>query len=50
MSSLNSVALNMIVMHEGNNIVYDTQSNAKPCENISDIKHEIERMHGINVG
>ena len=37
-------------MHEGNNIVYDSQSNAQPCDSIIDIKHEIERVHGIVVG
>ena len=37
-------------MHEGNNIVYDSQSNAQPCDSIFDIKQEIERVHGIVVG
>ena len=37
-------------MHEGSNIVYDSHNTSVQCENIRDMKREIERVHAFSIG
>lgn len=47
--SIVSTLTNVIVEHEGN-IVFDSHSGSNPCDNIRDIKREIERQHAFSIG
>ena len=48
--SIISTAINLVVMHEGSNIVYDSHNTSVQCENIRDMKREIERVHAFSIG
>lgn len=37
-------------MHEGKNIVYDSQAVPMTCDTIREIKREIERVHSFSIG
>lgn len=48
--SIVSSAINLIVIHEGNNIVYDSHNTSTHCKDIREIKREIERKHAFSIG
>ena len=50
MSIVSSQVMNLIVVHEGNNIVYDSTNVAIASNDIRDIKRQIERVHNFSIG
>ena len=48
--SIVSSAINLIVMHEGSNIVFDSHNTNAQYDNVREIKREIERVHKLSIG
>ena len=48
--SCQTTVINLIVVHEGKHIVFDSQAVPMSCDTIREIKREIERVHCFSIG